>query len=84
MATTPAKKAAKKSPKLKPLRFQGPTIQLGAHRLAELFYINYPTKDLNELLRARQIGIPKTKRDAALRLGEWAAREGARFDLHLS
>ena len=83
MATKPST-PAKKAPRLKPIRLQGPTIQLGANRLAELFYITYSTKALNDLLRARQIGIPKTKRDSAIRLATWATREGARFDLHLS
>ena len=75
---------AKKSPKLKPLRLQGAGIQLGADRLAEVIYISVPTKALNEQLRARQIGIPKTKAEAAKRLAAWCVRDGARFDLFLA
>jgi hypothetical protein len=80
----PAKKAAKKAPKLKPLRLQGQGIQLGGDRLAELFFITYPAKALNDLLRQRQLGIPKEKAEAARRLATWATRESARFDLFLA
>lgn len=80
------KTAAKKAParKLKPLRLQGATIQLGADRLAEVIFTTIPAKDLNNLLRDRGIGIPKNKADAAKRLATWATREGARFDLYLA
>ena len=84
MATTPAKKAAKKAPKLKPLRLQGPGIQLGSDRLAEVIYITIPSKVLNDHLRARSIGIPKDKIEAAKRLAAWCVRDGARFDLFLA
>lgn len=80
------KTAAKKAParKLKPLRLQGAGIQLGADRLAEVIFIGIPAKDLNNLLREREIGIPKNKADAAKRLAAWAVREGSRFDLFLA
>ena len=81
----PAKKAAaKKAPKLKPLRLQGQGIQLGADRLAEVIYIMIPCKVLNDQLRARSIGIPKDKMEAAKRLAAWCVREGARFDLFIA
>lgn len=85
MATKTAKKAAaKKAPKLKPLRLLGEGIQLGADRLAEVIYISIPAKVLNDHLRARSIGIPKDKTEAAKRLAAWCVRDGARFDLFLA
>ncbi len=85
IAKTPLKKAAaKKTPKLKPLRLQGAGIQLGADRLAEVIYITIPSKILNDQLRARSIGIPKEKMEAAKRLAAWCVRDGARFDLFLA
>lgn len=75
---------AKKAPKLKPLRLQGAGIQLGADRLAEVIYITIPAKVVNDHLRARQIGIPKDKTEAARRLAAWCVRDGARFDLFLA
>lgn len=80
----PSKKAAKKTAKLKPLRIQGAGIQLGRDRLAELFFITYTCDQINDLLRARSIGIPKAKMEASKRLAEWAVRPESRFDLHIA
>jgi hypothetical protein len=81
---TKIKCPAKKAAKLKPLRLQGAGIQLGSDRLAEVIFITIPAKVLNDHLRARSIGIPKSKTEAAKRLAAWCVREGARFDLFLA
>jgi len=83
-ATKVAKPAKKAARKLKPLRLQGAAIQLGPDRLAEVIYITIPAKDLNNLLRDRQIGIPKDKAEAARRLAAWCVDPNRRFDLFLA
>jgi len=80
-----AKPAAKKAPK-KPM----PVIIIGGKTAGAIGFSSVadliaalPTSTLKELLRARDIGIPKSKALMVARLANWAVRSEATFILSL-
>lgn len=78
-----AKPAAKKAPKLAPIIVTSAAIDLLSYSVLHALLSSRSTKQLKEDLRARGLGIPKTKEEMIDRLSVWAKREGATFTLEL-
>lgn len=78
-----AKKAPKKPAEPKPIIIGGFTAKaIGFSSVADLMSM-LPTSTLKELLRARDIPIPKSKAVMVMRLANWAVRPEATFILQL-
>ena len=79
----PTKPAAKKAPKLAPIVVIATTADILSWSLLASLLSRRSTKQLKEDLRARGLGIPKTKDEMIDRLSEWAGRDGGTFTLEL-